>query len=229
MLFIHKINTTNTLTLKSEEATASQKIYTSNRQDLAFGAGQYGGVILICVEDGGVFKWHQLDSNGLIANGTAVLPSLAFASDPDTGIYLSAPNKLGVTTAGVDRLTVSSLYVSSLMPHLFQDGTLLAPGIAFENSVTTGFLRDSNGYITASIGGLKALAIRPSGIESDTAVSFLNSSSGFQKILANGLLTSDNFADNTLIPTNGIYSKGNVLTGGQFLGTATSALYADLA
>lgn len=43
------------------------------------------------------------------------------------------------------------------------------------------------------------------------------------------LLTSDDPGDQTLVPLLGIYSKGDVETAGQFVGTATSSLLADLA
>ncbi len=228
MLFIHKVTTANSLIFVSEEAGATEKIYTSNRQDLAFGAGQYGGAIFICVEDGGVFSWHQLDSNGLIADGTESLPSLAFASDPDTGFYRKADNRIGVTTSGVDRLIVGSDYISSRVKHYFTDGSETFPALAFSDSVTTGLYRNGLGEIALTVGGVNALSVLVDGFNNDSPFIFTNGGAA-QRIYTGGLLSSDNFTDASLIPTNGIYSKGDIRTDGQFLGTATSALYADLA
>ena len=39
-------------------------------------------------------------------DGTAALPSLTFALDPDTGIYRSATNELGLVTGGVLRVRI---------------------------------------------------------------------------------------------------------------------------
>lgn len=43
-----------------------------------------------------------------LANGTSAAPSLTFTSDTDTGIYRISANTLGISTAGVKKITISS-------------------------------------------------------------------------------------------------------------------------
>lgn len=47
---------------------------------------------------------HEL----LVSDGSVSLPSFSFTLDPDTGLYLSAPNTLSVSSGGVHSLTVDS-------------------------------------------------------------------------------------------------------------------------
>lgn len=47
---------------------------------------------------------HEL----LVADGSVSLPSFSFTLDPDTGLYLSAPNTLSVSSGGIHSLTVDS-------------------------------------------------------------------------------------------------------------------------
>lgn len=56
--------------------------------------------------------------------------------------------------------------------------------------------------------------------------SFLNGSAS-QKILTGGVLASNTYADQSLIPANGIYSRGNIQTAGNFVGTAVTQAVAD--
>lgn len=67
------------------------------------------------------------------------------------------------------------------------------------------------------------------GFNSSLPFAFLNGGSA-QIIYTGGILASNAYADNTKIPTNGIYSKGNILTSGGFAkegGTASQFLKAD--
>jgi hypothetical protein len=47
--------------------------------------------------------WFQTGFAKALTNGTAALPSMAFASDPDTGVYRSGANELSFAEGGVDR------------------------------------------------------------------------------------------------------------------------------
>lgn len=163
-----------------------------------------------------------------MSDGTETLPSLAFASDPDTGIYRKAENQIGLTTSGIDRMVVGSDYISSYVKHYFTDGSETFPGLAFSSSVTTGIYRNALGEIAFSLGGANALSIMLDGFNNDAPFNFLNAGAA-QKVYTGGLLASNSYADAVHVPSQGIFSRGNVYTGGQFLGTATSALYADLA
>lgn len=43
------------------------------------------------------------------ANGSAALPGMAFAADPDTGIFRESANSMGFATAGVERMRINSI------------------------------------------------------------------------------------------------------------------------
>lgn len=45
---------------------------------------------------------------GLFDDGTEALPSIAFASDPDTGIYKPATNEIGISTSGLEALRIDN-------------------------------------------------------------------------------------------------------------------------
>jgi hypothetical protein len=51
--------------------------------------------------------------------GTAALPAIAFAGDPDTGIYRKSSNTVGLATAGVERIFVDSTGI-----HIREQGDL---------------------------------------------------------------------------------------------------------
>lgn len=68
----------------------------------------------------GTTGWDQitLASSGLLSlpiNGTAGAPSLTFTGDTDTGFYYIASNTLGLTTAGVERVRLSSSSLQSAL------------------------------------------------------------------------------------------------------------------
>lgn len=111
LLIVFKATTANKLTI-TNNGSGTHKAFLANGQNFVLGNGQVGGVIFQCVNVGGILKWIQIDSNGLYGNGTAASPAIAFASDPDTGIFKEAADTLSMSTSGVKRvhLNTSELY-----------------------------------------------------------------------------------------------------------------------
>jgi hypothetical protein len=74
---------------------------------------------------------HEL----LVSDGSVSLPSLSFTLDTDTGLYLSAPNTLSVSSGGVHSLTVDSTQNVALgsTPPDFAGGQ----GVVFFSDVVT--------------------------------------------------------------------------------------------
>lgn len=235
LLFIYKFTTGNSLTLK-HQGGSGHELYMANQQDLVIGAGQYGGAIFICRNDGGILKWYQLDTNGLFASGSATTPSMAFSTDPDTGLYSSGANSISVAANAVERLRVSAMFNASYVTHRFADGTVLSPGISFINNSDTGFYHDGNqvafswdGVRRQSFNNDGSFSVGSGNVKCDSPINFVQENGTVaQQTRAGSILASNAFADASLVPTNGIYSRGSVRTGGQFEGTATSALFADL-
>lgn len=235
LLFIYKFTTGNSLTLK-HEGGSGHELFMANQQDLVIGAGQYGGAIFICRNDGGILKWYQLDTNGLFASGSAVNPSMAFSEDPDTGIYSSGANSISIAAGAVEKMRVTGNFINSLVPHRFPNGSVSAPSVSFYTNSDTGFYHDGN-QVAFSWDGVRRQSFNNDGsfsvgignVKCDSPISFLQENGTVaQQVRTGSLLASDNYSDASQIPTNGIYSKGSVKTSGQFEGTATSALFADL-
>lgn len=95
-----------------------------------------------------------------VGDGTAALPSLAFGSDQDTGIYHPGANRLGFTTGGVEHWEITSagdLSVVNTEHILIADGTLGAPGIAFANQLGVGIYRAGSNNMQFVAGGTSYL------------------------------------------------------------------------
>ena len=52
--------------------------------------------------------WYQTGFAKELTNGTAALPSMAFANDPDTGLYWAGANTLGFSAGGTRRTLLSN-------------------------------------------------------------------------------------------------------------------------
>lgn len=95
--------------------------------------------------------------------------------------------------------------------NVFGDGTEAFPGISFGSDVSTGIRKISNG-ISFSLSGVENFKV----------------TTAQARMTALGVASSDAIVGAN-VPANGIFSEGSIKTNGQFLGTATSAMFADLA
>ena len=59
-----------------------------------------------------------------LANGSAVNPSLSFASEPNTGIFRSGSNAFNVSIAGTDRFEVNATGIEVVGSGTFSGGVL---------------------------------------------------------------------------------------------------------
>ncbi|WP_232017707.1 pyocin knob domain-containing protein [Cereibacter sphaeroides] len=86
-------------------------------------------------------------------DGTAAAPGLFWRDDPDTGLFRSGSNTVGVTAGGILRLTVSALALTSTVPLRAPLGTAAAPGISFETDPNTGIRSDGADVLHFITGG----------------------------------------------------------------------------
>lgn len=96
----------------------------------------------------------------VLTAGTAALPSLAFAGDPNTGLWSPAADTQAWSTGGVERLRLADTLLSASVPirtsSEFQaaNGTAAAPSILFTSDPDTGIYRvGTNTVGIASAGG----------------------------------------------------------------------------
>lgn len=231
VIFIYKTTAANSLSIKhNSSGTTLGKIYTSNKQAAVLGHGYFGGTSFISREgSAGSFTWYQLDNNGFFATGNQANPSIAFSEDPDTGLFNKIANVIGFTTSGIERLSLGTKLILSV-PANFADGSAIAPSLSFASDSDTGFYKASD-KIIFSADGIDTLALTKTGnLNSIDAVNL----TAFdeltpQRLRVGSLLVSDDLVDDIDVPSEGIYSKGNVKTSGIFEGQATSARFADLA
>lgn len=235
LIFVSKLTTANSLTLKNQSTGTGAKIYSSTGADIVFGPGTLGGTFLWAMQDGSELKLIEIKSN-VFGNGSELYPSIAFGSDITTGIRKVADG-LSISIGGVEKFKIGSNIISK-NGFLLKDGLSGALALGFESATNTGFYRKASGEFALLVSGTEALSAEADGdliiggrFKKVTApFQFTNSSDVYSEARMGSLgVGSSDAVINTKIPVNGIYSQGSVRTDGQFVGTATSALYADLA
>jgi hypothetical protein len=92
-------------------------------------------------------------------SGTALVPSITFDSDLDTGIYNPAGNQIGFTTAGVQRLVInSSGQVSGGL------GSATTPAFSFLSDPNTGIYSPGADQVAVATNGTGRLFVDASGL-----------------------------------------------------------------
>jgi hypothetical protein len=92
-------------------------------------------------------------------DGSAALPSIAFASDTDTGLYRVGANQLGVSTGGTQRLVIDAngqIEATSL-------GTAAAPTWTFVGDPNTGIYSPGADQVAVATNGTGRITIDASG------------------------------------------------------------------
>ena len=107
---------------------------------------------------------------GLFADGTALLPSLSFTADTNTGMYRRAAETIGFSTAGADLFRMDASYLrgnvnyTPSMPGKAA-GSVSAPAYSFVNDTNTGMYRDAADSLSFATGGVQRLGIDSGGIK----------------------------------------------------------------
>jgi len=106
----------------------------------------YGGVII-----DGVFS-GTFSGVGHFDNGTIPAPSISFASDTDTGLFLSAANTIGVSVGGVHITTLDIGGITTTIMSV-ANGSAAAPSMTFDSYSNKGFYSSVAGGVGLSIAG----------------------------------------------------------------------------
>jgi hypothetical protein len=94
-----------------------------------------------------------------VDNGTVGLPSLSFFNDETTGSYLVSPGTIGLSTSGVQRMSVSGTAVNVAPPIRLGSGSVGAPSLSFTGDIDTGLYQDAVGEISIGINGVEKFVI----------------------------------------------------------------------
>lgn len=105
-----------------------------------------------------------------IADGAVGAPAYSFSSDPDTGMYRIASNRLLFSAGGSNGFEVNDSYNRAYRPIFVENGTVGAPSYSFVNDQTTGFYRASGSSISFGIAGAQVMNFQPTEITSNTHV-----------------------------------------------------------
>ena len=92
---------------------------------------------------------------GLYGDGTVLLPGIAFASDPDTGIYRIGANNIGISANGAKVVDISTTGVQVVGTTLSGNGTVSLPGFSFTADTDSGFYRIGANNVGLALGGVK--------------------------------------------------------------------------
>jgi hypothetical protein len=118
-------------------------------------------------------------------SGTALVPSITFDSDLDTGIYNPAGNQIGFTTAGVQRLVInSSGQVSGGL------GSATTPAFSFLSDPNTGIYSPGADQVAVATNGTGRLFVDASGNVGVGTSTFESPSAGRQILELNGSSSS---------------------------------------
>jgi hypothetical protein len=101
----------------------------------------------------------------LASDGAVDTPSVAFANDPNTGLYSVGADSIGITTGGVLRLSVNTANVTSTLAFLAPAGTVSLPAYSFASDPDTGIYNPVANTIRIAVGGTRIVSINTAGVD----------------------------------------------------------------
>lgn len=196
------------------------------------------GSILDLMYDGASFRLLRQSgtiTTGLFGDGSAGSPSIAWASNPNTGLYKFGTNQVGIAANGVGLIAVgpSDVTFASSTHILNADGSAANPGYSFSSEATLGWYRRAAGNLTGGVGGVRVVEINASGLDivPTTAMLTVPNGSAAAPSIAYRLDTNTGWytdtADQIAIALGGV-TAGQIAQG-SFTGTLTGCTTAPTA
>jgi hypothetical protein len=90
-----------------------------------------------------------------VGNGGVALPTYAFNSDPDTGMYRTGPNAIGFAVGGLASLSLDLNVAQFFTPVIIPQGVAATPGIVFDASSNTGIFRIASNQMGFALAGVE--------------------------------------------------------------------------
>ncbi len=115
-----------------------------------------------------------------VGNGTVALPSMTFASDPNTGIYRVGADNIGISAGGTLALDASTTAVTSALPVIVSDSTA-------STSTVTGSVKTAGGVGIA--GALFVSTTTPASISATGVLSVTNATDSTTSTTGSTLIT----------------------------------------
>jgi hypothetical protein len=114
-----------------------------------------------------------------VQGGLVASPAIAFASDPDTGIYSAGGNQLGFVANGVQQFVATTTAISFRRQVLASSGTVGVPSYSFSNDADSGMYLPTTGQVGFAASGVQVvrllssqLLIQPDGSAGAPAIAF---------------------------------------------------------
>lgn len=131
------------LTFASDSNTG---IYRTGTDAIGFATG---GILRLEVSNSAI----ESTATFVVPDGNATSPSYRFASDTNSGFYLSAGNTIGITTNGTNRVDIGTSAITSNLLFYNANGAAGFPSYTFASDPDTGMYRSGAnqlGFATAS-------------------------------------------------------------------------------
>ena len=93
----------------------------------------------------------------VVPAGTASLPAVTTHGDVNTGIVFSAPDAVGVTTGGTQRLTVDTAAITSTLPAVLPAGAAGTPSVTTSGDLNTGVFFPAADQVALAAGGVQGI------------------------------------------------------------------------
>ena len=113
-----------------------------------------GGVL---AQDNSNFFWDDTNNQLLLGNGTAGNPSYSFGSDPDSGFFWEASNRIALSLGGSTRFFFDTSSVQA------PSGSLSSPSYRFAADGNLGMYRQAEDILGFVTGGSERVTINASG------------------------------------------------------------------
>lgn len=114
----------------------------------------------------GDLLWLRLDTTNspltgrlLVADGTELLPSIAFGTDTNTGIFRRGVDQLSLVASGIERLRLTATAVEPKATIRGLGGAAGAPAYSFINDINTGAFSSGADQYDIATGGITRLRI----------------------------------------------------------------------
>lgn len=106
-----------------------------------------------------------------LSDGSAATPSLAFASDLDTGMYRITTNSMGLSTGGTLRVTLNTANLTSTLPLAIPAGAAATPALAIGGEQTGPYLV-SAATLGISLAGTQKMTLSATALNVATGIAF---------------------------------------------------------
>jgi hypothetical protein len=122
------------------------------------------------------------------ALGAVGTPSITFIGDLNTGFYSPGADQLAAATAGVARLTIDTVALTSTLPYAAPLGAVGTPSYSFVGDLNTGFYSPGADQLAMATAGVQRWIVSATGVHTFRAPS---AGTGFA---VEGVSTSDQIA-----------------------------------